>query len=80
MLTDFLVLSQGYWSDVDEYYTRPPPIISIEHPAGTGSEVTHYFKLLFAAAFVQTFSLSLSLGSKLKLISILSIGITLEEL
>ncbi|GAA5914299.1 uncharacterized protein JCM6883_001804 [Sporobolomyces salmoneus] len=46
----YMIKAQGYWSDVDEYYTRPPKLLSIENVAGTPDELSHYFKVLFAAA------------------------------
>jgi len=44
------IRSQGYWSDVDSYYTQPPKLLSIENVAGTAPELSHFFKLFFAAA------------------------------
>ncbi|GAA5965165.1 hypothetical protein JCM3765_002863 [Sporobolomyces pararoseus] len=46
----YMIKAQGYWSDVDNYYTQPPKILSIENVAGTSPELSHFFKLFFAAA------------------------------
>lgn len=39
---------QGYWGDVDQYYTQPPSLISIESLSATENEATQLFKLLLA--------------------------------
>ncbi|GAA6010428.1 hypothetical protein JCM11491_006933 [Sporobolomyces phaffii] len=46
----YMAKAQGYWNDVDAYYTQPPPLLSIENVAGTAGELSHFFKLFFAAA------------------------------
>ncbi|GAA5935999.1 uncharacterized protein JCM15063_002677 [Sporobolomyces koalae] len=46
----YISKAQGYWSDVDSYYTQPPRLLSIENVAGTEGELSHYFKMFFAAA------------------------------
>ncbi|GAA5884845.1 hypothetical protein JCM16303_007298 [Sporobolomyces ruberrimus] len=44
----FVAKAEGYWSDVDQYYTKPPSLISIESVSATDAEATQLFKLLLA--------------------------------
>ncbi|GAA6064304.1 hypothetical protein JCM10212_002736 [Sporobolomyces blumeae] len=44
----FVAKALGYWSDVDEYYTKPPPLVSIDALSATERDATQLFKLLLA--------------------------------
>ncbi|GAA5981413.1 hypothetical protein JCM5350_004054 [Sporobolomyces pararoseus] len=44
----FVAKAEGYWGDVDQYYTQPPSLISIESLSATENEATQLFKLLLA--------------------------------
>ncbi|GAA6064305.1 hypothetical protein JCM10212_002737 [Sporobolomyces blumeae] len=46
----YIAKARGYWSDLDGYYTSPPPLLSIGHLAATEADATQLFKLLLAVA------------------------------
>jgi len=41
---------QGFWSDLDNYYTSPHRLISIEHLSATEAQLTQLFKVVLASA------------------------------
>jgi hypothetical protein len=42
--------SQGFWPDLEDYYTAPPPMITIERLSGSQEVVTQMLKILLTAA------------------------------
>ncbi len=41
---------QGFWPDLEGYYTAPPPMITTERLSGSQEVVTQMFKILLTAA------------------------------
>ncbi|GAA6012900.1 hypothetical protein JCM10207_008370 [Rhodosporidiobolus poonsookiae] len=46
----FVAKAQGFWSDVDGYYTRPPPLLTIDHLSGSEDDLLQLVKILLVAA------------------------------
>jgi hypothetical protein len=46
----WLRLSQGYWPDLNGYYTAPPSLIKIRQLTGNINDNLQILKILFAAA------------------------------
>lgn len=46
------VVLQGFWSDVEHYYTEPPPLLTVDHLSGDRDDVEQLFKVLLTAAYV----------------------------
>ncbi|GAA5849840.1 hypothetical protein JCM8547_000582 [Rhodosporidiobolus lusitaniae] len=46
----YLAKAQGFWSDVEGYYSEPPPLISIDHLSGLQKDVLQLFKILLVVA------------------------------
>ncbi|GAA5924637.1 hypothetical protein JCM3775_005430 [Rhodotorula graminis] len=42
--------AQGFWSDVERYYTEPPPLLTVDHLSGDRDDVEQLFKILLTAA------------------------------
>ncbi|GAA5981414.1 hypothetical protein JCM5350_004055 [Sporobolomyces pararoseus] len=47
----YLAKSEGFWNDVDNYYSQPPRLVSIEHISASESQITQLFKVVLAAAY-----------------------------
>ncbi|CEQ40294.1 SPOSA6832_01899 [Sporobolomyces salmonicolor] len=46
----FVAKAQGFWSDVNRYYTDPPPLMSIDHLSGNKNDLVQLVKILLVAA------------------------------
>ncbi|BGP31664.1 hypothetical protein JCM10296v2_003438 [Rhodotorula toruloides] len=46
----FVAKAQGFWGDVDGYYTQPPPLLTVDHLSGTTEDVGQLMKILLTAA------------------------------
>lgn len=42
----YIAKVEGYWQDVDGYYTRSRKLISIEHLAGSREDMAQLFRTL----------------------------------
>ncbi|GAA5903870.1 hypothetical protein JCM8208_006601 [Rhodotorula glutinis] len=42
--------AQGFWSDVEHYYSEPPPLLTVDHLSGDRDDVEQLFKVLLTAA------------------------------
>ncbi|GAA5880643.1 hypothetical protein JCM3774_000562 [Rhodotorula dairenensis] len=42
--------SQGFWSDVESYYTAPPPMVTVDRLSGSQAVVTQMVKILLTVA------------------------------
>ncbi|GEM07604.1 salivary gland secretion 1 [Rhodotorula toruloides] len=46
----FVAKAQGFWGDVDGYYSQPPPLLTVEHLTATSEDVKQLMKILLTAA------------------------------
>ncbi|GAA6039861.1 hypothetical protein JCM8097_006767 [Rhodosporidiobolus ruineniae] len=46
----YFAKAQGFWSDVEGYYTNPPPLLHIDHFSGPREDLLQLFKILVVAA------------------------------
>ncbi|BGP14650.1 hypothetical protein JCM10213v2_002599 [Rhodosporidiobolus nylandii] len=46
----FVAMSEGFWNDLDGYYSRPPPLLSIDHLSGSQTDLKQLFRILLTAA------------------------------
>ncbi|BGP47753.1 hypothetical protein JCM10450v2_003618 [Rhodotorula kratochvilovae] len=46
----FVSKTQGFWSDIDGYYSNPPPLLTVDHLSGSQDDVEQLFKILLTAA------------------------------
>ncbi|GAA5898452.1 hypothetical protein JCM5296_000436 [Sporobolomyces johnsonii] len=46
----YVAKTEGFWTDLDGYYSQPPPLVSLEFLSGTRAEIEQLFRLLLAAA------------------------------
>ncbi|GAA5914301.1 uncharacterized protein JCM6883_001805 [Sporobolomyces salmoneus] len=47
----YLAKSEGFWNDLDDYYSQPPRLISVDHLSASDAQITQLFKLVLAAAY-----------------------------
>ncbi|GAA6002306.1 uncharacterized protein JCM10292_006593 [Rhodotorula paludigena] len=47
----FLPKVQGFWMDLDDYYSQPAPILSVDIMSGTQEDLTQLFKVVLAGAY-----------------------------
>ncbi|GAA5963915.1 hypothetical protein JCM8115_002756 [Rhodotorula mucilaginosa] len=47
----YIAKVEGYWQDVDGYYTRPRRLISIEHLAGSREDMAQLFRTLLTLSY-----------------------------
>ncbi|GJN87480.1 hypothetical protein Rhopal_000429-T1 [Rhodotorula paludigena] len=55
----FVPKVEGFWSDVDAYYSRPPTLISVDVLSGTQADLAQLFRILLAAAHYSSRALIL---------------------
>lgn len=55
----FVAKSEGFWTDVDEYYSRPPRLLSINTLAGSPDDLVQQWRILVGAAYYSERALSL---------------------
>ncbi|GAA5976503.1 hypothetical protein JCM10908_005523 [Rhodotorula pacifica] len=53
----FVPKVEGFWQDVDAYYTRPRKLLSIEHLAGTREDIAQLFLTLLTLSYYTSRSL-----------------------
>ncbi|GAA5901629.1 hypothetical protein JCM6882_006028 [Rhodosporidiobolus microsporus] len=46
----YFAKAQGFWSDVESYWTSPPPLLSVGHLSGSQDDLLQLFKILLVAA------------------------------
>ncbi|GAA5834791.1 hypothetical protein JCM11251_003663 [Rhodosporidiobolus azoricus] len=46
----YFAKAQGFWSDVESYYTSPPPLLTIDHLSGPQGDLLQLFKILLTAS------------------------------
>ncbi|GAA5855412.1 hypothetical protein JCM8547_007816 [Rhodosporidiobolus lusitaniae] len=47
----FVAKEEGFWSDLDDYYSEPPRLMSIDHLSATQSDLKQLFRILITAAY-----------------------------
>ncbi|GAA5969901.1 hypothetical protein JCM11641_008079 [Rhodosporidiobolus odoratus] len=55
----FVAKTEGFWNDLDSYYSRPPPLLSIDHLSATQSDLQQLFRILLTAAHYSGRALTL---------------------
>ncbi|GAA6031693.1 hypothetical protein JCM8097_001937 [Rhodosporidiobolus ruineniae] len=56
---NWVAKEEGFWSDLDGYYTQPPPLLSIEHLSASQDDLKQLFRILVAAAHYTNRTLTL---------------------
>ncbi|GAA6050270.1 hypothetical protein JCM3770_002763 [Rhodotorula araucariae] len=46
----FVSKTQGFWGDIDGYYSEPPPLLTVDHLSGSQDDLQQLFKILLTAA------------------------------
>ncbi|GAA5855419.1 hypothetical protein JCM8547_007819 [Rhodosporidiobolus lusitaniae] len=46
----FVAKEEGFWSDLDNYYSAPPQLISIDHLTPNQADLTQFFRVLLTVA------------------------------
>lgn len=49
-MKEYVAKTQGYWQNVDSYYTSPLKVLSVNHLSGTQQQVTKAIQILLAVA------------------------------
>ncbi|BGP38689.1 hypothetical protein JCM10449v2_002624 [Rhodotorula kratochvilovae] len=55
----FLPKVEGFWGDVDTYYTSPPQLLSIDHLTGPKEDLVQLFRILLSLAHYSSRAVSL---------------------
>lgn len=55
----FVPKSEGFWTDVDEYYSQPPALLSIHTLSGPREDLVQQWRILMGAAYYSERALSL---------------------